>query len=164
MKKLLVVLLLFSMVGCAGTSQHIDDSRFVTKVNVEGSIFLNPIEDITAGRSFDKQISQEIHDALKQRIQKSKYQLAENKTQADYILNIKMTQFTAGNRALRFWISYGAGTAKMSFECELFDSQGNLVDSQIFQRFAPMSLRSGNTLIGRMKDAIIGYTSNWIGI
>ncbi|KPK00618.1 MAG: hypothetical protein AMK71_08135 [Nitrospira bacterium SG8_35_4] len=163
---ILVIALISGIGGCATNSkQVVEDDGLSTAINISGSIYVNPVEDQTAGQALDPKIKQEVTETLKQKIIDSgKYQLAQLKNGANYVLNIKVIQFTAGNRAARLWVGFGLGSAKLTFVCELYDSQGNIVDRQKFQRFGAASLRSGDSIIEQMKYLLIEYSSKWINV
>lgn len=153
------------LVGCGGGSLVKENSRLVTKVSIDGNLFVNPIEDATPGQAVDKIIIQEIHDAIISRIKGSgRYTLTDDKSKAKYILNIRMVEFNAGNRALRFWVGLGAGSAKLHFICRLIDANGRNLDEQHFQRFGAASLRSGPAIIEQMKSLTINYACGWLKI
>jgi hypothetical protein len=91
-----------------------------------------------------------------------RYKIAEDEAGADYVLSVKVVLFTPGNRALRFWVGFGAGAAKLAFTCELYDGQGNLRDRQDFKRYGAASLRSGETIGAGMEQMIVDYTARWL--
>lgn len=161
---ILVTALSICIGGCASSSkQVVEDDGISTAANINGSIFINPVEDKTAGQALNPRIKKEVVETLNKKIIKSgKYQLAQSREDAHYVLNIKVIQFTAGNRATRFGVGFGVGSAKLTFMCGLFDSEGNMVDQRIFRRFGAASLRSGDTIIQQMKDIVIEYTAKWI--
>jgi len=165
MKKMRIISLVFIgtlmfLSGCGGGGSQVKQNYpLKTKIEIKGGVFVNPIEDLAAGQM----ISNEIYDSIISRIKNSgKYSLTEDKNRASYILNIKIMQFTTGNRAARFWVGFGAGAAKFHILCQLIDSNGKIVDEQNFQRFGTESLRSGPALEKQMEDLIIDYTCNWM--
>lgn len=166
-KPLVLVLLICSMFflsSCAGAGSQVKkDYPLKTKVTIQGDLLVNPVEDLTAGQVMDKEKTKEIYDAIVSRVKSSgKYSLTEDKNKASYVFNIRMIEFTAGNRALRFWIGYGSGAAKLHFMCQLLDKDGKVVDEQHFQRFGAASLRSGPAIIEQMKNLTIDYACSWL--
>lgn len=167
MRKFYFVIIMFFLAGCGTSSYNVKKGDIQTKVDLrEAVFFVDNIEDFSEGRYLDtNDISKTIVNGIKNEIKNSsKYKLTEDKSTTDYVLHIKVFQFTPGNRALRFWVGFGAGAAKLTFDCQLFDNAGNLVDTQKFQRFGAASLRSGNSIIEQMKHLIILYSSKWICI
>ena len=165
MKKCIwLMALVLCLSGCAsGGSQVRKENALVIHVPITGTLYVSTIEDRTAGQMVNPQILSEIRNTINERISKnSQLKLASSKESADYILNIKINVFTAGNRAARFWIGCGLGAAHLNFICELLNKEGKVLDSQNFQRFGAFSLRSGPELIQQMQNLIIDYVCAWL--
>lgn len=154
---------MFFFVSCAGKTPVQKDSFLRIEKAIEGSIFVNPLEDATAGSVVGQVRLQEIYDRIVKKIKDNpKLSCAADKNQAAYVLDIRIYEFTAGNRALRFWVGFGAGSAKLHFVCKLKDAHGVVVDEQAFQRFGAASLRTGQEIEEQMKNLIIDYTCHWL--
>jgi len=168
MRKTQVLILLigamFFLSSCAGAQSQIRKDYFLkTKTTIQGNLFINPVEDATTGQAMGKEIAKEIYDTILNRLKNSgQYSLTGDKNVASYILNIRMLVFSAGNRSLRFWVGFGAGSAKLHFICQLIDATGRVVDERHFQRFGAASLRSGPAIIEQMKNLTADYTYSWL--
>lgn len=162
-----LIAVIIAMGGCATDSKEhiVQDDGMSSFVNINGSIYINEVIDETVGQALDPQVKQEVVETLNDKIIKSgRYELAQSDRDANYVLTIRVIQFTAGNRAARFWVGFGAGSAKLTFICELYDSEGEMVDQRKFQRFGAASLRSGGTIIQQMKGILIEYSGQWIKV
>ncbi len=77
-------------------------------------------------------------------------------------LRVNVDVFSAGNRALRFWVGFGSGKAHLRIEVEWLDgSSSTVVDSKVYQRLGAFSLRSGQTIEIMMTDLIGRYTADF---
>ncbi|TLD41716.1 MAG: hypothetical protein JETT_2011 [Candidatus Jettenia ecosi] len=78
-------------------------------------------------------------------------------------LRIFVDVFTAGNRALRFWIGFGSGKAHMRMTAEWLEGDLSYVkDSELYQRFGAASLRSGQSIEIQMTQLIGQYSVQFL--
>lgn len=127
------------------------------------TVFLLKLEvvDRTAGQSMPEERLQNIKNEIIRQV-KDKYPTvkildAETK-QSNTVLRVYVDVFTAGNRALRFWIGFGAGKAHMKMTAEWIEgSPPQIKDTKEYQRFGAASLRSGQTIELQMAELIGQY-------
>ena len=78
-------------------------------------------------------------------------------------LRVFVDVFTAGNRALRFWVGFGSGKAHMRMTADWLEGNYSLVkDSEVYQRFGAASLRSGQSIEIQMTQLIGQYSVQFI--
>lgn len=74
------------------------------------------------------------------------------------VLRAKIAVFTAGNRALRFWVGFGAGSARLNFTAEWLDETGGkMIESKQYERFGPGSMKSGGEIEKQMTGLVGDY-------
>lgn len=78
-------------------------------------------------------------------------------------LRIFVDVFTAGNRALRFWVGFGSGKAHMRMTIEWLEGDlSHVKDSELYQRFGAASLRGGQSIEIQMAQLIGQYSVQFI--
>ena len=81
----------------------------------------------------------------------------------DGILRANIEVFTAGNRALRFWVGFGAGKAHLRFTAQWLDSRTQaLRASQEYQRFGAASMKGGGEIEQQMVELVGDYTQEFV--
>ncbi len=81
----------------------------------------------------------------------------------DGILRANIEVFTAGNRALRFWVGFGAGKAHLKFTAQWLDPGTQTARaSEEYQRFGAASLRTGGEIEQQMVELVGDYTQEFI--
>ena len=130
--------------------------------------FLLKVEvvDKTAGQSLSKEQIDNITNEIVNSI-KNKYPtvtISSNEPEkANAVLRIVVVVFTSGNRALRFWVGFGAGKAHMKITAEWLEGNPvQLKESKEYQRFGAGSLRGGETIEMQMRELIGQYSVEFI--
>lgn len=124
------------------------------------------VVDRTAGESLSKEQLLTIRNEIIKQIN-SKYPMIKianaEMAKIGATLRIFVDVFTAGNRALRFWVGFGAGKAHMRMTAEWLEGDLSYVkDSELYQRFGAASLRSGQSIEIQMAQLIGQYSVQFI--
>jgi len=124
--------------------------------------------DRTAGQSLPQDDLQKINNEIISRI-RTEYPaikiISKETERANAILRVFIDVFTAGNRALRFWVGFGAGKAHMKITTEWLDEDSSEPsDSKQYQRFGAASLRSGETIERQMTELIGQYSAEFVSL
>lgn len=134
----------------------------------EENIYLLKLDvvDRTSGQPLTKEqlltIGNEIIKQIKDKYPKVKIANEEIEKKSA-TLRVFVDVFTAGNRALRFWVGFGAGKAHMRMTADWLEGDYSQVkDSEVYQRFGAASLRSGQSIEIQMTQLIGQYSVQFI--
>ena len=79
------------------------------------------------------------------------------------VLRGNMEVFTAGNRGLRLWVGFGAGSARLKFTAQWLEGTGQEpADSKDYQRFGPGSMKSGGEIETQMAGLVGDYCKEFV--
>jgi hypothetical protein len=124
------------------------------------------IADRTAGQSLSAEQRRAITEEIVKRVRavSNAVEVSSHEGQSvQGIYRANIDVFTAGNRALRFWVGFGAGKAHLKFTAQWLDGATKQVqDSKEFQRFGAMSLRSGGEIEQQMTELIGEYSQEFL--
>ncbi|MDN3513038.1 MAG: DUF4410 domain-containing protein [Candidatus Brocadia sp.] len=139
------------------TVEHREENIYLLKLDVV---------DRTSGQSLTKEQLLTIRNEIIKQI-KDKYpnvKIANEEIEKrSATLRVFVDVFTAGNRALRFWVGFGAGKAHMRMTADWLEGNYSLVkDSEVYQRFGAASLRSGQSIEIQMTQLIGQYSVQFI--
>jgi hypothetical protein len=159
------VLLFFlpSLVAASETAPPENQGVPETQAAIQEKFLLKlEVIDRTAGQALAKEQLANIREEIIRQI-KAKYpslSLASAESEkADAVLKVYVDVFTAGNRALRFWIGFGAGKAHMKMTAEWLDGDPpQLKASKEYQRFGAASMKSGEDIELIMRELIGQYS------
>ncbi len=168
MKKISIVFILvvFAIIaGCAHPveynapdTQSFNETIKVSRLRVE-------VVDRTAGQSLTprkiKLIKENIIESIGAKYTQVEI-ITEDGEQGDAILRVYIDVFTAGNRAVRFWVGFGAGKAHMKIMAQWLEGDAAEVKgSREYQKFGALSLRSGGSIENQMAILIGRYSTEF---
>lgn len=139
---LAVMVAALALVGCASSSNKTKEhhkvreaKRIETKVAITGKLFVNSVQDYTAGRMLSNTVTENIYKGITERIKGSgKYELTNTKLMASYVLDIKIIEITKGSKAVPFWVGAVSAPARLIFSCDILDASGNVLDTLNYQK------------------------------
>lgn len=161
-----------ALVGCASSSSKVKEPhkakeimKVETHVVITGRLFVNPIQDYTAGRMLSSIVAEDIYSGVTGRIKSSgKYELTNTKIMASYILNIKIIEIAKGSKAVPFWVGAVSSPARLIFTCEILDASGKVLDTLNYHTAGRGFARISDKEISYFKELTVNKICEWLKI
>lgn len=140
MKKTYLILTTFTILGCG--TPHISDEYLSVDYTTTKYSSANVSCD-------DGEENKKLENYIRTYLQKENIQLGDN-----LLIKCKFISYDAGNRALRYWVGFGAGSGHSDISVELFNSENQKVSS--FRVKADLSVGAfGGNAENMIKDSAI---------
>ncbi|MFA5286823.1 MAG: hypothetical protein WC394_00945 [Candidatus Omnitrophota bacterium] len=169
---LVVMVMALALLGCASSSNKAKENhktketkKIESKVVITGKVFVNPVQDYTAGRMLSNVVAEDIYSEISGRIKSSgKYELTNTKLMANYVLDIKIIEIAKGSKAVPFWVGAVSYPARLIFTCEILDASGNVLDTLNYHTTGRGFARISDEEIAKFKEIIVNKICEWLKI
>ncbi|RJQ51675.1 MAG: DUF4410 domain-containing protein [Nitrospiraceae bacterium] len=164
----IIVIISIFLISNLPAAEILDNEIKDVQTAIQENISLLKLEvvDRTAGNALPKDdlsaIEKEIIKHINNKFPSIKV-ISGEADKTNVTLRVFIDVFTAGNRALRFWVGLGAGKAHMRMTAEWLEgTPPQLKDSKEYQRFGAASLRSGESIELQMTELIGRYSTEFV--